>query len=56
MSEQIIVTAYIIIEFDTKAPKKLRLKEIGEVVQSAVSECSQIENAASVQVDGVRII
>jgi hypothetical protein len=53
--DQIILSVLVTIEFDTKAPKRLRTKEIEDAISGAVSGCSQIEDRGSVTVESREI-
>lgn len=55
MSETVWIVAVIAIKFDRKSPNVLRISEIGEAISSAVSECDQIENVASVSIDSLEL-
>jgi hypothetical protein len=48
MSQYVTLYATINIRFDRSAAKVLKKIEIKEAIASAVSECSQIEDVASV--------
>lgn len=57
MKHQLTILAEVIVTFDEgqAAPKRLRVAEIGDEIEGAVSGCSQIENVAAVRVSKLTV-